>query len=156
MRDLTRKIKYIWLIGGIILSVIISIPIFLTFLFIDITIISPAAAGLISFAVMASVLSFYLTLRYDAWGYEIKDDHLFLKHGVIKKVKSMVPYVRIQHIDTQRGVIYRITGLSKTVVYTAGSRGADVTIPGLSEKTADELQTHLRKVAIESEEKDAV
>jgi membrane protein YdbS with pleckstrin-like domain len=68
----------------------------------------------------------------------------------------MVPYVRVQHIDTQRGPVYRLLGLSKVVVYTAGSKGADVTIPGLSRSDASDVQEKLRDLAIESEDMDAV
>jgi membrane protein YdbS with pleckstrin-like domain len=67
-----------------------------------------------------------------------------------------VPYVRVQHIDTSRGPIERAVGLSTLVVYTAGSRGADVTISGLTPPEADDLQTRLKVLAIESEGEDAV
>ena len=57
----------------------------------------------------------------------------------------------MQHVDTQRGMVDRLFGLSQVVVYTAGSRGADVGIPGLLPKDADDIQEKLRKVAFESE-----
>ncbi|WEL19766.1 PH domain-containing protein [Candidatus Nanohalococcus occultus] len=98
----------------------------------------------------------YMKKRYDAWNYQVREDHLYLEHGVFKKVSSMVPFVRIQHVDAQRGVIDRIAGLSKVVVYTAGTRGADVRVPGLLPEDAERLQEKLRDVAIESEDRDAV
>ena len=73
------------------------------------------------------------------------------------EVRTIVPFVRVQHVDTQRGPIERAAGLSSVVVYTAGSRGADVTIPGLTPERAEALQEQLRRLAIESErESDAV
>ncbi len=44
---------------------------------------------------------------------------------------TSVPYVRVQHVDTTRGPVERAIGLASVVVYTAGTRGADITIPGL-------------------------
>jgi len=69
---------------------------------------------------------------------------------------SLPPYVRIQHVDTRRGPIERVFGLATTVVYTAGTRGADVSIPGLTPERADDLQTRLKQLAIAAEGEDAV
>jgi membrane protein YdbS with pleckstrin-like domain len=41
-------------------------------------------------------------------------------------------------------------------VYTAGSRGADVTVPGLTPVRADDLRERLKGLAIRSEGEDAV
>lgn len=95
-------------------------------------------------------------LLYRTWSYEVREDSLFLDRGVITRVQTVVPYVRVQHIDTSRGPIERAVGLSTLVVYTAGSRGADVTISGLTPPEADDLQTRLKLLAIESEGEDAV
>jgi membrane protein YdbS with pleckstrin-like domain len=75
---------------------------------------------------------------------------------VITHVRTVVPFVRVQHVDTQRGPVERALGLASVVVYTAGSRQADVTIPGLTPERADALQERLREMAIESEPEDAV
>ena len=69
---------------------------------------------------------------------------------------TVVPYVRIQHVDASRGPVERAFGLATTVVYTAGSRGADVSIPGLSPERAEDLQTRLKQLAIAAEGEDAV
>ncbi|MFW5948277.1 MAG: PH domain-containing protein, partial [Halolamina sp.] len=55
-----------------------------------------------------------------------------------------------------RSPLERLLGLSTLVVYTAGSRGADVTIPGLTPEHASTLQQRLERLTIESEEDDAV
>jgi len=93
---------------------------------------------------------------YASWRYGLDDDALELERGVFTKVDTAVPYVRIQHVDTQRNPLDRLLGLSSVVVYTAGSRGADVTIPGLRPERARDLRNRLRDLAIESEPGDAV
>jgi hypothetical protein len=95
-------------------------------------------------------------LRYRRWGFELQEDALFIRRGVVTHVQTIVPFVRVQHVDTQRGPLERALGLSSVVVYTAGSRQADVTIPGLTPDRADALQERLRRMAIESEPEDAV
>ncbi|WP_246988501.1 PH domain-containing protein [Halorientalis marina] len=95
-------------------------------------------------------------LLYRSWRFAVESDALELKRGVLTRVETAVPFVRIQHVDTQRGPLDRLLGLSSVVVYTAGSRGADVTIPGLSPDRAEKLRNRLRDLAIESEPEDAV
>lgn len=108
-------------------------------------------------AIVLAILGVLHSLaRYRRWGYEVQDDALYLDRGVITYVDTVVPFVRIQHVDTQRGPIARALGLSSVVVYTAGSRGADVTIPGLLPDEARNLRNRLRDLAIESEPEDAV
>ncbi|MFW5917938.1 MAG: PH domain-containing protein [Haloferacaceae archaeon] len=89
--------------------------------------------------------------HYRRWRFVLESDALELQRGVLTQVDSSVPYVRIQHVDTQRTPLARAIGLSAVVVYTAGSRGADVTIPGLSPSRARGLHDRLRELAIESE-----
>lgn len=98
----------------------------------------------------------WVVLRYQAWVYQLRADALYMERGVATHVRSLVPYVRIQHVDTSRGPLERTLGLSTLVVYTAGSRGADVSIPGLTPEEADELQQRLKQLAIDAEGNDAV
>ncbi|MBO4248120.1 PH domain-containing protein [Halomicrobium sp. IBSBa] len=107
--------------------------------------------------VVAAVLgTVHAVLRFRRWRFEIQDDALFLVRGVVTQVDTSVPYVRLQHTDTQRGPVERLVGLSSVVVYTAGTRGADIRIPGLRPERATELREQLRELAAESEATDAV
>ncbi len=113
-----------------------------------------ASVGLGGIVLVVGVAS--ALLRYRAWQYEIRDDSLYLERGVLTKVKTVVPFVRIQHVDTKRSPIERLIGLASTIVYTAGSRGADVSVPGLALDSADDLQDQLKRLAIRAEGEDAV
>jgi membrane protein YdbS with pleckstrin-like domain len=104
------------------------------------------------FLVLIVLLGVYQVLRYRNWGFEVQDDAVYIEHGVLVRVKKVVPFVRIQHIDSRRGPVERASGLASVVIYTAGSRGADVSIPGLTPGRADELRERLRELAIENEE----
>ncbi|WP_267640089.1 PH domain-containing protein [Haloarchaeobius amylolyticus] len=95
-------------------------------------------------------------LLYRDWRFDLEPDSLYLERGVVTRVETAVPYVRVQHVDTQRNPIDRALGLSRVVVYTAGSRGADVSVPGLTPERARRLRNELRDLAVESEPEDAV
>lgn len=109
-----------------------------------------------TFLLVGGVVVAHALLYYRSWRYEVRTDSLSLTRGVFTRVQTVAPYVRVQHIDTRRGPVERLLGLSTLVVYTAGSRGADVTVPGLTDERAAELQRGLKLLAIASEEEDAV
>jgi hypothetical protein len=111
------------------------------------------AAVFVGFASLGIVLAI---LRYRVWRFEVRGDSLYLERGVFTRVRTVVPFVRIQHVDTSRSPIERLIGLASTVVYTAGSRGADVSVPGLGPGDADDLRERLKRLAIRSESEDAV
>ncbi|WP_425487813.1 PH domain-containing protein [Natronomonas salina] len=115
-----------------------------------------AWVGAAVFTVLFVVGIVFSVLRYRTWSYEVREDSLYLERGVVTRVRTVVPYVRIQHVDASRGPLERVFGLATTVVYTAGSRGADVSIPGLTPERSTDLQTRLKQLAIASEGEDAV
>jgi membrane protein YdbS with pleckstrin-like domain len=98
----------------------------------------------------------WVVLYYRRWQYQVRTDAIYLERGVVTHVRSLVPYVRIQHVDTKRSFVERVLGLSTLVVYTAGSRGADVTVPGLLPEEARDLQGRVKELAIEAEGDDAL
>lgn len=112
--------------------------------------------GTVVFAAVFALGVALAFLRYRVWYYEVRDDSLLLYRGVFTRVRTVVPYVRIQHVDVSRGPLERLLGLASVVVYTAGSRGADVTIPGLTIDRADDLQARLKQLAIVADGDDAV
>jgi membrane protein YdbS with pleckstrin-like domain len=152
-RTLDARVRWLWigrallfglLVGGVATAVAFAVD------------QSWLWVGPLLFVLVAGIGVVHSILLYRSWSYEVREDSLFLDRGVITRVQTVVPYVRVQHIDTSRGPIERAAGLSTLVVYTAGSRGADVTIPGLTPPEADDLQARLKVLAIESEGEDAV
>lgn len=145
MKDLEPEIRNIWMFKSVLIVFIITLLLIL--IPYDLSVLP------IVFFVIGSILGLiYQFKRYQNWGFEVRDDHLYIERGVLIKTYTMVPFVRIQHIDTSRGVLDRIFGLSSLIVYTAGSRSADVVIPGLTVDYAESLQKDLRDIAIETDE----
>jgi uncharacterized protein len=77
--------------------------------------------------------------RYRHWRYQVATDALELRHGVVRRIHSAIPYFRVQHIDVAQGPVERAMGLSRLVLHTA-SAGTDATIPGIAAGDAEGLR----------------
>jgi membrane protein YdbS with pleckstrin-like domain len=97
---------------------------------------------------IAAVLAMRLPARrYAAWQYRLTDDALRLDRGVMVRIESVVPYTRIQHVDTEQGPVERALGLTRVIVHTASGSGSTLTIPGLSPDDATQLREQLALLA---------
>lgn len=153
MERLTARVQVMWGLFALLVAGVLAAVVGAAFFWFEWR--APADA-LIVFAAVALLLLGHAHLRYRLWRFELQADALFLHRGVFTRVRTVVPYVRVQHVDTQRNPLERALGLSRVVVYTAGSRGADVTIPGLRAERAVALQERLRTLAGEHEADDGV
>lgn len=152
-QTLEPAIQGIWVIQSAISAAILGVISGVAFSILDVG--GPWVGGAV-FTVGVILGIVFSILRYRIWTYQVRADSLYLRRGVLTRVNTVAPYVRIQHVDTRRGPLERVFGLATTVVYTAGSRGADVSIPGLTPERADDLQTRLKQLAIAAEGEDAV
>ena len=82
-------------------------------------------------------------LRYRAWGFALRTTDVYLQHGVLFRTTSIVPHARIQHVDTRHGPLDRWLDLATLVVFTAGNRGAIISIPALDADEAEEIRDRL-------------
>lgn len=146
------RVRLLWVGRAIVAATVLAVIAFVADRFVD---VSPTVVGGV-WVVVAIVGTIHTLLYYRSWRFEIQDDALYLVRGVVTEVETAVPYVRVQHVDTQRGPVARAVGLSSLVVYTAGTRGADISIPGLTPERANRLRERLRDLAIASEGSDAV
>lgn len=153
MERLDSRVRFVWLAGALVSALVVGAMAGALDRF---TLSLGLWVGPAVFAVFAVVGLLLAVARYRVWRFEVQEDAVYLERGVFTHVTSVVPFVRVQHVDSQRSPLERLAGLSSVVVYTAGSRGADVTIPGLTPDRADAIQERLRRLAIESESEDAV
>lgn len=153
MNALHPRVRIVWALRAVVLALVAgAVVVAVDRAFLG---VGPRLAAVVA-ATVAVVGAALAALRYRRWRFSLDDDALELRRGVLTHVETTVPYVRVQHVDTRRGPVERGVGLARVVVYTAGSRGADVTVPGLSPDRARDLRDALRDRAIESTEGDAV
>ena len=98
--------------------------------------------GVLTAIVLAAAIPY---LRYRRWRYEIRERDLFLSHGSLFFVLTLIPFDRIQYVETHQGPLDLAFGLMQLVVYTAAGRAAR--IPGLAPEEAGSLREELSKVA---------
>jgi len=153
MESLHARVQMLWIGQRLVLATVLAGLAWFLGRFFDP--LGPAVAAGV-WLVVAVLGTAHAVLRYRRWRFELQDDSVYLVRGVVTQVDTSVPYVRVQHADTQRGPLERAVGLASVVVYTAGSRGADITVPGLRPERATELRERLRDLAVESEAADAV
>ena len=94
-------------------------------------------------------IAFYIAFlapgrRYRAWSYAIDEDNLRIARGVWKRVETIVPLVRVQHIDISQGPIERASGVCRLVLHTAGTMHSRVVLPGLERTRAEKMRTAIR------------
>jgi len=152
-RQLDPQVRLVWIANGVVTAAMVGVAVGIGGRFL---LDWPTWPGSVAFLLVVLLGTVFAFLRYRIWVYEVRPEAVYIRRGVLTRVRTIVPHVRIQHVDSQRGPLERILGLSRVVIYTAGSRQADVSIPGLRPDQATHLQNRLRDLAIESEGDDAV
>jgi uncharacterized protein len=110
----------------------------------------PAPTGLATSLAAVAVAAYTLLVppaRYRAWRMTLRPDDLVLHRGILFRTTTIVPHARIQHVDTQHGPLDRVLGLADLVVFTAGSRGAILTVPALALAEAERLRDSLAELS---------
>ena len=84
---------------------------------------------------------------YRHWSYQVGEVDVRVTHGWWTRRVAVVLHSRIQHVDTRQGPVERSMGLATVVIYTAGSVGAMVAIPGLEQRDAEALRDRLAQLS---------
>ena len=81
---------------------------------------------------------------YRRLGYALDGRLLRTVKGWLFHTDTVVPFVRVQHIDVTRGPFDKMFGTATLVVHTAGTHNSIVTLPGLSPERAAEIRDAIR------------
>lgn len=103
-------------------------------------------AAVLGLAAILSVMLVWLVpaVRWRHWRYEVTEQDLHLQHGIITLTRTLVPMVRVQHVDTKQGPILRRYGLASVEVATAAGTQE---IPALAVDVADGLRNRIAELA---------
>lgn len=82
--------------------------------------------------------------RFERWGYQLLPDRLRVARGLMFRVDTVVPFVRVQHIDVSQGPVERMFNVSTLTVHTAGTHNSIVDLPGLSPEDAAGMRDAIR------------
>jgi uncharacterized protein len=77
-----------------------------------------------------------------AWGYAERDKDLLVRHGLLVRRLSIVPYARMQFVDVSAGPLERVFDLATVQLHTAAA-ASDARVPGLRPAEASRLRDRL-------------
>jgi membrane protein YdbS with pleckstrin-like domain len=99
-------------------------------------------AAAVALAVVGLVLE--PQLRWRNWRYELRDEEIDLRRGFLVVTRTLIPTIRVQHVDTKRTWLSDQLGLRSVVVHTAGGSH---TIPALQPDRAAEIRDRIAQLA---------
>jgi membrane protein YdbS with pleckstrin-like domain len=100
--------------------------------------------------VAAWLIAIVMTVAFPArrvtrWGFKIGEGQLRVARGWLFRTDTIVPFVRVQHIDVGQGPVERLFGLSHLAVHTSGTHNSMVTLPGLRADLAAAMRETIRR-----------
>ena len=104
---------------------------------------------------LLSLLQFYLTvflipsIRWKRWRYEVRSSEIDIQSGMFVIKRTLVPMIRVQHVETKQGPLLRKYNLASVEISTAATIHI---IPALDLEEADELRHYISRMASVEEE----
>ncbi len=108
--------------------------------FIDVTVPAGLVVVPLAAAVWFGVVS-WLDARRRGWA--LREHDLIYRSGLIWQRTAILPFARIQHVETASGPLERLFGLMRVKCFTAGGMGADLSVEGLDRTSARKVRQHL-------------
>ena len=99
--------------------------------------------GVGMFVIGTIVLAF---LRYWFFHYRITENSILIRAGVFKKTQLDIKFERIQAVNTQQNVLFRLLGLLTVSFDTAGASGQEGYLPAVRAESALNLRERIRRV----------
>jgi membrane protein YdbS with pleckstrin-like domain len=89
------------------------------------------------------------SLRWRHWRWEVRPEAIDIRRGTLTIRRTLVPMLRVQHVDTTRGVLEQSLDLATVVIHTAAGSHR---IPLLSVADAAEVRDRIADLARTADE----
>jgi len=126
-------VLWLFIIAGFILTIVFKF----SYLFASIG----AAIGLIGIFIFVYLIP---KLRYRRWRYEIFEQEIYIQHGILIVTRTIIPMIRVQHVDTKQGPILKRYHLATVSISTAATTHD---IPALDEEDASHIRDRISTLA---------
>jgi membrane protein YdbS with pleckstrin-like domain len=83
-------------------------------------------------------------LRWRRWRWEVREHEIDIQRGVLIMRRTLIPMERVQHVETERGIIGQALHLATVQVHTAAGSHE---IPLLAEYDAGRLRVRIAELA---------
>ncbi|CAL4858636.1 PH domain-containing protein [Microbacterium sp. MM2322] len=142
-RQLSRKYVIGQMIGNVVGLLVIAAAVVTLWLVFEAT--WPFIPGGILFAIF--LVALVVTPRQArSIGYQLREDDLVFRRGILWQRMVSVPYGRLQLVDITHGPLDRMLGIAQLKLVTAAA-STGITIPGLPQRDAEQLRDTLIEVA---------
>jgi uncharacterized protein len=104
---------------------------------------------IIAIAIIVSILYTYIStimipkLKWNRWRYEVRESEIELQRGVMITRRTLIPMIRVQHVDTKQGPILKKYQLATVAISTAATVHE---IPALDVVEAEELRLYIGRL----------
>ena len=83
-------------------------------------------------------------LRWRRWRWEVREHEIDLQRGILVVRRTLIPMARVQHVETERGLIGQALGLSTVEIHTAAGSHE---IPLLRDGDAGAIRARIAELA---------
>lgn len=149
---ISERALSVWRITGVIISLsllLISGGIMTLIVLFD----GPVWIGvvLIILFLLTAYIAIFLVphLRRKHWRYEVREGEIEIQHGIFVIKSTLVPMIRVQHVDTEQGPLLRKYNLATVTISTAATIHV---IPALDVEEAEEMRHAISSLARVAEE----
>lgn len=150
--QLPKKAQTVWRLYGLIQTIILALVaggiVYLTMRFDWPQWIMWVAISIVVLSVVCSILIFP-SVRWKIWRYEVREQEIEIQSGLFIVTRTLIPMVRVQHVDTEQGPILKNYNLANISISSAATVH---TIPLLELEDADMLRTKISELARVAEE----
>lgn len=152
MHQIPRQSITVWRLYGVLqvlaVAILTTIIIFIAVRF-EWPVYIPLIA--VSMVIIDVILAIWLfpSIRWNIWRYEVRQQEIEVQSGLFVVKRTLIPMVRVQHVDTEQGPILKHYNLANISISTAATTHV---IPMLHMDDADELRQKISELARVAEE----
>ena len=147
MYQIPRKGLTVWRLYGLfntaLTAILMGAVIFVTYYFEWPSFIYYIAIAVVVVVALASIWLFP-RIRWDHWRYEVREHEIEIQSGLFIVERTLIPMVRVQHVDTSQGPILKKYDLANISISTAATTHV---IPMLITSDADSLRARISILA---------
>ncbi len=101
----------------------------------------PLILGVAAILASASIALAWLEARRRTFA--LREQDLIYHGGLVIQHTTVLPFARIQHVETASNPLERSFNLVRVTCFTAGGAGGDLVIQGLERETAERVREYL-------------
>ncbi len=141
-KKLDRRIVGVWRMSEAIALVVVAAVAVAACYFFPLTWVYIVAGALTALQLLSTLAM--PQIRYARWRYEVTNTDVLIRSGLVVVKTSVIPLVRVQHVESKQGPLLKSRNLASVTIGTAGD---DFEIPGLAANEAERLRDQVAVLA---------